>query len=188
MTVAVPLDGGDGSQPSDHQINTALVSAAERHESMTARTFVVLAALLGGLSVVAGAFAAHGLEPVLSKQYAGQTKMVAGESIPAARKYLGDVKTAAEYQMTHSLALLVVGLLSLWQPQRWLTMAGWSFLLGIGLFSGSLYLLVATGVTKWGAVTPIGGMLFLLGWSSLAVWGATAARVPLNPLRDPNHP
>lgn len=124
---------------------------------------------LGGMAVVFGAFAAHGLEDHLLSLYAGKTKEILGESIPAARKYLADFKTGAEYQMTHALALLALGLLPNTGNQRAATIAGWSFLVGILLFSGSLYLLVLTGVTKLGMITPIGGTLFIVGWVAMAV-------------------
>lgn len=124
-------------------------------------------ALLGGLAVVCGAFAAHGLEDRLLGLYGGATKEILGEQIPAPRKNLADFKTAAEYQMFHSLALLVLGLLPGSACRRCVNLAGWSFLLGILLFSGSLYVLVLTGITKLGMITPIGGVLFLVGWTSL---------------------
>lgn len=124
-------------------------------------------AVLGGLAVVFGAFAAHGLEDRLLTLYGGMEKEVLGESVPAARKYLADFKTAAEYQMYHALALLAIGLLPASASRRCVNLAGWSFLLGIVLFSGSLYVLVLTGQTRLGMITPIGGVLFLLGWGSL---------------------
>jgi uncharacterized membrane protein YgdD (TMEM256/DUF423 family) len=123
--------------------------------------------LFAGLAVVLGAFAAHGLGDFLLRKYAGMTKEVLGQSIPAASKYLADFKTAAEYQMSHSLALVAVGLLAWHRPGRSLNVAGGAFLLGILLFSGSLYLLVLTGITKLGAITPIGGVLFLIGWGAM---------------------
>jgi uncharacterized membrane protein YgdD (TMEM256/DUF423 family) len=125
--------------------------------------WIVLGAVFGGLSVAAGAFAAHGLEAQLSE------------------RYLAVFKTGAEYQMTHSLALIAVGILAQSQPSAWLTWAGSAFTLGIVLFSGSLYLLATTGVTKWGMVTPIGGVLFLIGWGSLAI--AALAAKPHTPAR-----
>ncbi len=135
------------------------------------RMWLVSGALLAGLAVVTGAFAAHGLEKPLTTMYlATETRVIAGLTVPASYKYLQDFKTAAEYQMTHALALIVVGLLTRQVgSRRSLTVAGWSFLLGIVLFSGSLYVLVLSGVRAWGAVTPIGGVLFLIGWGSLAV-------------------
>ena len=136
---------------------------------MSGRFGLLLGAILGGLSVGLGAFAAHGLEGVFVQQYAGKTRVVAGETVPLAKKFLSDFKTGAEYQMTHSLALLAVGLLLERRASRALSIAGWSFTLGIVLFSGSLYILTLTGVTKWGMVTPLGGVAFLVGWTALAV-------------------
>lgn len=133
-----------------------------------AKCWLVTAAVLGGLAVVTGAFAAHGLDDFLLTKYADQTRTVTGQQIPAAVKYLGDFKTAAEYQMYHALALLAVGLLALHRPCRSLTVAGYGFVAGIVLFSGSLYVLVLTGVTKLGMVTPFGGLAYLVGWGALA--------------------
>jgi len=138
--------------------------------------WIALGAALAGLAVVCGAFAAHGLDTQLPKQYAGQTKSVAGETVPAARKYIADFKTAAEYQMYHALGLIAVGLLMQRRAAGSLNAAGWCFLLGILFFSGSLYTLVLTGVTWLGAITPIGGLLFIIGWAALAV--GTIRRTP----------
>lgn len=136
---------------------------------MSASRWLMLGALFGGLSVGLGAFAAHGLDKVFVEKYVGQTRVVAGETVPLSKKFLNDFKTGAEYQMYHSLALLVVGLLAQRRPSSRLTIAGVSFTLGILLFSGSLYILTLTGVTKWGMVTPLGGVAFLVGWCSLAI-------------------
>lgn len=84
---------------------------------------------------------------------------------------LGLVETAARYQMYHAIALLIVGIIST-IPQcspRWLKYAAVAFILGIVLFSGSLYLLALTGITWLGAITPIGGVAFILGWCALIV-------------------
>lgn len=125
-------------------------------------------AALAGLAVVTGAFAAHGLDDVLIEKYQDlPDKMIAGQPFAASYKYLQDFKTAAEYQMYHALGLLAVGLLSLRGRRRSLEVAGWSFLIGIMLFSGSLYLLVLSGVFKLGAVTPFGGVTFIVGWVAL---------------------
>lgn len=136
-------------------------------------TWSAIGALLAGLAVVTGAFAAHGLDGMLQRKYEGQTRCVLGRDIPAAEKYLGDFKTAAHYQMVHALALLFVGLLAASKPSTSLQIAGWSFLVGIIVFSGSLYLLVVAGPrwlgVPWGAVTPIGGVAFLVGWAALCV-------------------
>ena len=134
------------------------------------RFWLVSGSILAGLAVALGAFAAHGLDKVLNSVYSeNDVRTIAGLSVPAAWKYLQDFKTAAEYQLTHSLALLVVGLLARDGSRRSLAVAGWSFLGGIALFSGSLYVLAVTGIKVLGAITPFGGVLFLIGWSSLAV-------------------
>ena len=133
------------------------------------------AALLGGLGVALGAYAAHGLDGTLTDLYAGMTKEVLGTEVPAAQKYLGDFKTAAQYQMYHALALLAVGLLP-GSSRAARNVAGWAFLLGTMLFSGSLYLLVLSGITWLGAITPIGGVLLIVGWVTLLFGVRSAAR------------
>uniref|UniRef100_A0A7C4LMS0 DUF423 domain-containing protein n=1 Tax=Schlesneria paludicola TaxID=360056 RepID=A0A7C4LMS0_9PLAN len=132
------------------------------------RLWGTLGALFGGLAVMLGAFAAHRLDRQFAEQYAGQTRIVAGETIPLAAKFLRDFRTAAEYQMYHALALLAVAALAAQRPSRLLTAAGGAFTAGIVLFSGSLYILTTTGVTSWGAVTPFGGVAFVIGWLALA--------------------
>ncbi|MDC1287422.1 DUF423 domain-containing protein [Gammaproteobacteria bacterium] len=100
------------------------------------------------LAVILGAFAAHGLKAILDAQQ------------------LALFETASRYQMYHALALLVVGVM-LTNPQfsrRLLKYAAVAFILGIILFSGSLYLLALFGVSWLGAITPIGGIAFLAGW------------------------
>jgi uncharacterized membrane protein YgdD (TMEM256/DUF423 family) len=99
------------------------------------------------LSVVLGAFAAHGLKRHVSE-------------------YAIDIfKTASEYQMSHGLALIAVAVLMRWGVN--VSAAGWLFILGIVLFSGSLYLLALTGMKWLGPVTPIGGLCLIAGWSVL---------------------
>jgi uncharacterized membrane protein YgdD (TMEM256/DUF423 family) len=118
-----------------------------------ANVFIALGALLGGLSVLIGAFAAHSLRSILS---------------PSA---LALVETGARYQMYHALALCGVGLLSLWQKESnlLLAIAGSCFVGGVLLFSGSLYGL-SLGNAPWlGPVTPIGGLLLIGGWGMLAI-------------------
>ncbi|HVJ84582.1 MAG TPA: DUF423 domain-containing protein [Caulifigura sp.] len=136
---------------------------------MSSHHWITLGALSAAIAVGCGAFAAHGLDTHLPKQYADQTRVVAGETIPAARKYLNDFKTAAEYQMFHALGMIAVGLAARGQASKSLNLAGWSFLLGTLLFSGSLYALVLSGVTKLGMITPFGGVLFIVGWVALAI-------------------
>ena len=114
------------------------------------RTFAGLGALLGFLAVALGAFGAHALRARLT---------------PAD---LDIFETGVRYQMYHALALLAVA----WASTRWpggiTTVAGWAFLAGILVFSGSLYVLVLSGQRWLGAVTPLGGLAFLLGWALLA--------------------
>ena len=146
---------------------------------MSARVVLFLAAMLGCLSVMLGAFGAHGLSNnqntgYLEKKYADmEPKFIAGHSVPASYKYLIDYKTGVEYQMAHSLALGLVGVLMLRRRSKLLSVAAGCFLGGIFFFSGSLYLLVIAGPrwlgVPWGAITPIGGTLMLIGWLSLAI-------------------
>ena len=136
---------------------------------MNARHWLALGAVLAGLSVAAGAFAAHGLDGFFKEKYANTAvREVAGVPIPAAQKYLQDFKTGAEYQMYHALGLLAVGLLAQSRKSRSLAVAGWSFLIGIVIFSGGLYLLTLTGQRWLGAIVPLGGIAFLVGWTALA--------------------
>ena len=105
-------------------------------------------ALLGLLAVVLGAFAAHKLEGILEP------------------KYYKAFETGARYQMYHALLLLVLSRLPV-DHSRLLKWAIWTALLGIILFSGSLYLLSKAPV---GIITPIGGVLFIISWGLLAAW------------------
>jgi len=119
-----------------------------------AKIFITLASLSGMLAVMFGAFGAHALKGRLD-DYA-----------------LGVFQTAVQYHFYHSIALLAVGILALSQPQTaLLKSSGWLFLLGILVFSGSLYLLSITGVRWLGAVTPLGGLAFIAGWACLAATG-----------------
>ncbi|MCO8310164.1 DUF423 domain-containing protein [Pseudomonas mandelii] len=118
------------------------------------RGFLMLAAFFGFTGVALGAFAAHGLKSRLSAEY------------------LAIFHTGVTYQLVHTLALLGVALLATQIPGRLITWAGASFAIGILLFSGSLYLLTITGISKLGIVTPFGGLAFLIGWVclGLAAW------------------
>ena len=120
-----------------------------------ARYFISLAALSGLLAVALGAFGAHALRSRLD-EYA-----------------LPIYQSAVEYQFYHSLALLGVGLFCLWQPQsRLLLGSGIAFVTGILVFSGSLYVLSFSGIRWLGAITPLGGLAFMVGWALLllAAW------------------
>jgi uncharacterized membrane protein YgdD (TMEM256/DUF423 family) len=107
-------------------------------------------ALSALVSVAAGAFGAHALKGRLSEYH------------------LGVFETGARYQMYHALALLLIGVLAQAQPKGALTAAGGSMIAGTVLFSGSLYLLALTDLRWLGAVTPLGGLAFLVGWALLA--------------------
>ncbi len=137
--------------------------------SVASSGWLIWGAVNAFLAVSCGALAAHGLNDVLIEKYADvPAKAIAGQEFPASYKYLQDFKTAAEYQMYHALGLLAVGILAARGRKTTLQVAGWSFLIGILLFSGSLYLLVLTKTFWLGAITPLGGILFLVGWGALA--------------------
>ena len=117
-----------------------------------ARLFLLFGAGYGLLGVALGAFGAHALRARLAPDL------------------LAVFHTGVEYQFYHAFALLAVGVLLLVKPSPALPVAGWCFALGVLLFSGSLYALALSG-TRWlGAITPLGGLLFLAGWGAL-FWG-----------------
>ncbi|MCB1700311.1 MAG: DUF423 domain-containing protein [Pseudomonadales bacterium] len=116
-----------------------------------AKLFITLASLSGMFAVGFGAFGAHALKNRLD-DYA-----------------LGVFQTAVQYHFYHSLALLAVGVIALSHPQSaLLRSSGWLFIVGIVIFSGSLYLLSISGLRWLGAVTPLGGLAFIAGWGCLA--------------------
>lgn len=128
-----------------------------------------IGAVLVSIAIGTGAWAAHGLEKTIAPQYEGITKVVTGQTIPAVTKYVGDFKTAADYQMCQGLGLVFLGLLMSLKPSRILRAAAVCLFVGTLLFSGSLYVLVLTGITKLGAITPIGGVLLIVGWLLTAI-------------------
>jgi uncharacterized membrane protein YgdD (TMEM256/DUF423 family) len=118
------------------------------------RVFIAVGSLSGCLAVAAGAFAAHALRSRLSPDM------------------LDVFQTGATYQMYHALALVAVGMLMARfssDGSTWLSASGWLFLAGSILFSGSLYLLALSGTPWLGAITPLGGVAFLLAWLALAI-------------------
>ena len=119
--------------------------------------FLTIAAIFGGLSVAGGAFGAHALREKISE------------------RSLEIFDTGARYQMYHALALLLVAMLMsrLDSPPTTLLVSGWLFIIGVVIFSGSLYALSLTGIKSLGAVAPLGGLALILGWGALAVAGAT---------------
>lgn len=132
------------------------------------RQWIIWGALLAALSVVLGAFAAHGLEAHLAELYGTSTKKIAGFEVPASYKYAQDFVTASRYQMYHSLGLILLGLVAANDVRRSHRVAAWCFVGGIVLFSGSLYVLVLTGKTWLGAIAPIGGTLMIIAWVAFA--------------------
>lgn len=113
------------------------------------KTFVMMGAALMFLGVGAGAFGAHGLASYF-------------ERFPDLE---ATYDTAVRYHIIHALALLITAWLSTQYSSNWINWAGWLFLIGILVFSGSLYLLVFTQMKWLGAITPIGGVAFLAGWA-----------------------
>ncbi|HEY7283844.1 MAG TPA: DUF423 domain-containing protein [Vicinamibacterales bacterium] len=117
------------------------------------RTFLFLGGLAGFLAVGLGAFGAHALRGRLSPEM------------------LAVFETGVRYQMYHALALILTSFVAARMSGWLITTAGWSFTAGIVLFSGSLYALALSGVTILGAVTPLGGVAFLIGWGCLLLAG-----------------
>jgi uncharacterized membrane protein YgdD (TMEM256/DUF423 family) len=118
--------------------------------------FLGIAALYGALGVALGAFGAHGLRDQLTGAASGTWQ------------------TAVQYHLFHAVALLATGLwlrLAEGAPALPLSVAGWSFVIGVLLFSGSLYALALGGPRVLGPVTPLGGLAFIVGWLSL-MWAA----------------
>jgi uncharacterized membrane protein YgdD (TMEM256/DUF423 family) len=119
------------------------------------KIFLLTASLSGFLAVAIGAFGAHALKARLDE------------------RALNIYQTGVEYQFYHTLAIFGVALLSYWYPQSTaLRISGSLFIVGMILFSGSLYMLSFTGTRWWGVITPLGGFALLIGWIALllAAW------------------
>lgn len=125
---------------------------------MSGKLWITIAAINGFLSVVAGAFGSHLLEKHLDE------------------KLLHAFEVGARYHMYHALALLAVGLLAHQHRSRLLTFSGIGFLIGMIVFSGSLYGYALSGARVLAMITPIGGLFQLAGWVLLAVAGTRLAR------------
>jgi len=117
-----------------------------------AKIVLSLASVFGALSVMIGAFGAHGLNNHLNKIGRNET-----------------FETAVKYQFYHTFLLLALGMLLLKFDQKIFLTSAWITTAGILVFSGSLYILCLTNVPKWGAVTPIGGLLLITGWILLFI-------------------
>ena len=118
---------------------------------MNAKQILQLTGISGAIAVGLGAFGAHSLEALLIQN-----------------GILDTFQTAVNYHFYHTLALLGICVLASVKPDwKGISFAAWSMVLGILIFSGSLYVLSLTGITWLGAITPLGGLAFILGWSSL---------------------
>ncbi len=113
---------------------------------MTPRLILSLAGVFGFLGVALGAFGAHALKTRLSPDM------------------LAIFETGVRYQMYHVFALILTGILAQLTPNTYWQYSALCFLVGICIFSGSLYLLVGSGIKAWGAVTPVGGLFLLVAW------------------------
>jgi|TARA_R100000365_G_scaffold3244_1_gene10305 uncharacterized membrane protein YgdD (TMEM256/DUF423 family) len=120
-------------------------------ELMNGKQLIMLAGLSGAIAVGLGAFGAHGLEDTLAATGRADT-----------------FETAVKYHFYHTLAIALIGIIKLTKPNwKSLVFASWSMVFGIIVFSGSLYILSLSGVTWWGAITPLGGVGFIMGWLGL---------------------
>ena len=125
---------------------------------MQAKHWIITGALFAAAAVALGAFGAHGLSATLTANGRAAT-----------------FDTAVQYHMMHALGLLIAGLLAEHLPARIVRVAGWAFVAGIALFSGSLYALAISNAGFFGAIAPLGGAAFIIGWLALT-WGAWQRR------------
>ncbi|MCM2676023.1 DUF423 domain-containing protein [Alkalicoccobacillus plakortidis] len=117
------------------------------------KLFLLIGSIVMALGVGIGAFGAHGLEPRISE------------------RMMKNYQTGVQYHMIHGLGIIAVALAGMkMTSSSLLTGAGWAFLIGIIFFSGSLYVMALTGITKLGAITPIGGLAFIIGWILLGTF------------------
>ncbi|MBL9122329.1 MAG: DUF423 domain-containing protein [Planctomycetaceae bacterium] len=144
---------------------------------MQPRTLLLAGGLLAALAVAAGAFGAHGLEARLDPAQASSPEEAARRT-----RQLENFKTAAEYQLTSAIGIVLAGFAGAFAQQsagarsKWSAAAAIAFLLGILLFSGGLYAWVLTEQKLFVAIVPVGGTAFILGWTLLAVAGWKCAR------------
>ncbi len=111
------------------------------------KVFLIAGTLMGAFSVIIGAFGAHALKAIL--QASGR---------------IDTFETAVKYQFYHAFALILVGIIMFHLKHQLFNYAGYSFIIGTIIFSGSLYILCITGITKFGMITPIGGLIMIVGW------------------------
>ena len=120
--------------------------------------FLIIGSAFGGLAVMIGAFGAHALKNLLESSSRVET-----------------FETAVKYQFYHALALILLGILMMSLKHNLFNYAGYSFVLGTIIFSGSLFILCLTGITKFGMITPIGGVFLIVGWALLLIGIVKAA-------------
>lgn len=125
---------------------------------MYSKFFLILGAFFSGSGVILGAFGAHYLKTKLSQEM------------------LSVFEVGVRYQIYHGLALCLIGVLGLIASNKWMHFSGWSFFAGNLIFSGSLYALALTGIRSFGAITPIGGLLLIIGWGFLILSGMSLPR------------
>lgn len=117
------------------------------------KTILLFATISGALAVSIGAFGAHGLQKILEATQRVET-----------------FETAVKYHFYHTLALLFLGIyMSFAEDKSYLNISAYGFMLGLIIFSGSLYTLSLTNIKILGAITPIGGLGFIIGWISLVI-------------------
>lgn len=152
-----PPRAGGSTGPPLVPAETAAVIAEDRRGQ---RRLIVVAGWTGFLAVLIGAFGAHGLEGWLESRFAAPPELIA--------KRLDQFDVGARYHLAHAVALLA---LAGWSGglRRAVRYAARLMVAGIVLFSGSLYVLVLTNSSAWGAVTPIGGVLWLVAWGLVAI-------------------
>ena len=158
-------------------------------ETLRVSRWIKTGAYLAGLAVACGAVAAHGIDHYLAERYSGQTRELVGETVPAARKYLDDFKTASRYQMYHALGLIAIGIVaSSYGANRLLMAAAWCHLLGIVLFCGSLYVLATSAHSlsssarhALGLTAATGGTTFIVGWCLFAAGACRCRHKPTTP-------
>ena len=146
--------------------------------------WIKVGALTAALGVALGAFAAYGLDGLLTNSHAGQTEVVLGHQVSTAYKHLSVFRTAAHYQLIHALAIVIVGIQMAHRPRIMLRVAAWCFLLGIVFFSGSSYLQVLTGATGLDAAALVGGLLLIGGWIALVEGACPGDNPPLDSKKE----
>jgi len=144
------------------------VTATETQVARVARRCLMLAGVLGAAGVLIGAFGAHGLPGWLADR---------GLDAELIEKRLAQLDVGVLYHLLHTVALASLAASLLWLPVRTVRIVGGLFVLGIVVFSGSLYLLVALNQPKWGMVTPIGGLSLIFGWTWLAIAAGRGPKV-----------